>query len=62
MWCMGGVLSVEPSFLMSTISWRGEHYDDDDDDNGDNCEQDDDVDDSDDNPAKELVIITRIYI
>ena len=24
---MGGVPSVEQSFLMSTISWRGEHYD-----------------------------------
>ena len=33
---MGGVPSVELSFLMSTISWRGEHYDDDNDDNVDN--------------------------
>ena len=44
---MGGVPSVELSFLMSTISWRGEGDDGDIDDNGDDGDNYDNVDNSD---------------
>ena len=54
---MGGVPSVEQSFLMSTISWRGEDYDDEDDDS----EDDDDYDDDDECCQEEVHILRWRY-
>ena len=48
---MGGVPSVELSFLMSTTSWRGEYYDGGDGDNGEDYDGGDSY-----NPAVDSVI------